>query len=213
MGTRSSARPTFDRAALGGVTVEVGPVCWRSTSHRCGPALEAIRRSWVQSVAHQRGRIQRLSRCVAGSFTPAIATRPVHGGGRNSTGPTISAAVLALSHWRVVVHASEPLPDFLTVEEAAKVLRIGRTAAYGLTRQWRVTGGEVGLPVVRFGRQLRVPRAALEAYAGGPLTTMPSVGRREKIHTSHSHPREVLSSRSWSSPASCADQLALFDSI
>lgn len=49
----------------------------------------------------------------------------------------------------------------LTVEEAAKVLRIGREAAYDLARQWRVTGGREGLPVVRFGRSLRVPRAAL----------------------------------------------------
>lgn len=63
---------------------------------------------------------------------------------------------------------TQRLPDFLTVEEAARVLRIGRTAAYGLTREWRATGE--GLPVVSFGRLLRVPRAALEAVAGGPLT-------------------------------------------
>ena len=62
--------------------------------------------------------------------------------------------------------AQELIPDFLTVEEAAKVLRIGRTAAYGLTQQWRATSGAAGLPVVRFGRQLRVPRAALENFAG-----------------------------------------------
>ncbi len=55
----------------------------------------------------------------------------------------------------------EDLPDVLTVEEAAKVLRIGRGAAYDLARQWRVTDGREGLPVVSFGRSLRVPRAAL----------------------------------------------------
>lgn len=65
---------------------------------------------------------------------------------------------------------TEPLPDFLTVEEAAAILRIGRTVAYALTRQWRATNGKVGIPVVSFGRQLRVPRAALEAIAGGPLS-------------------------------------------
>ena len=54
------------------------------------------------------------------------------------------------------------LPDILTVEEAATVLRIGRTSAYELARQWEATGGKQGLPVVRFGRLLRVPRAALE---------------------------------------------------
>jgi len=57
---------------------------------------------------------------------------------------------------------TEPPPAFLTVEEAAAVLRIGRTAAYALTRQWRATGGAEGLPVVRFGRLLRVPVHELE---------------------------------------------------
>lgn len=60
--------------------------------------------------------------------------------------------------------------DFLTVEEAARVLRIGRTAAYALARTWRETDGREGLPVVEFGRLLRVPRAALEAISGGPIT-------------------------------------------
>jgi excisionase family DNA binding protein len=60
----------------------------------------------------------------------------------------------------------EELPAFLTVEEAATVLRIGRTSAYLLCQRWRLTGGETGLPVVRVGRQLRVPRAALERMTG-----------------------------------------------
>ena len=55
----------------------------------------------------------------------------------------------------------EELPEVLTVEEAATVLRIGRTAAYELCRQWRTSGGRQGLPVVAFGRTLRVPKAAL----------------------------------------------------
>ena len=63
-------------------------------------------------------------------------------------------------------------PDFLTVEEAARVLRIGRTAAYELARRWRSTDGREGLPVVAFGRLLRVPRAALESISGGPITTV-----------------------------------------
>ena len=63
------------------------------------------------------------------------------------------------------------LPDFLTVEEAARVLRIGRTAAYGLARLWRDTSGREGLPVVSVGRLLRVPRAALEELAGGAITS------------------------------------------
>jgi excisionase family DNA binding protein len=70
--------------------------------------------------------------------------------------------------------AVEDLPNFLTVEEAAAILRIGRTAAYELARRYLATGGAEGLPVIRVGRQLRVPRAALEVWAGGPITRSPS---------------------------------------
>lgn len=61
------------------------------------------------------------------------------------------------------------LPDLLTVEEAAGVLRIGRTKAYAMAQEWRTTGGKSGLPVVDFGHVLRVPRHQLEAIVGGPL--------------------------------------------
>lgn len=62
-------------------------------------------------------------------------------------------------------------PTLYTVEEAAKLLRIGRTKAYALTQEWRATSGESGLPVVDFGHVLRVPRAALEKLLGVDLTT------------------------------------------
>ena len=67
-------------------------------------------------------------------------------------------------------------PDFLTVEEAGDVLRIGRTAAYQLAREFLATGGSTGIPVVRYGRQLRVPRCRLEDVLGGPLTWPPHAG-------------------------------------
>jgi excisionase family DNA binding protein len=57
--------------------------------------------------------------------------------------------------------ALDELPEVLTVEEAAAVLRIGRGAAYELAREWRDSGGRSGLPVVTLGRSLRVPREAL----------------------------------------------------
>jgi excisionase family DNA binding protein len=57
------------------------------------------------------------------------------------------------------------LPEFLTVEEAARVLRIGRTSAYLLAQHWRDTSG---LPVQALGRLLRVPRSALERMAVSP---------------------------------------------
>lgn len=60
-------------------------------------------------------------------------------------------------------------PQTLTIEEAAKVLRIGRTAAYALAREWRATNGRSGLPVLELGRTLRVPRRALQAMLSGGL--------------------------------------------
>lgn len=62
------------------------------------------------------------------------------------------------------------LPDLLTVEEAARVIRVGRTKAYAMAREWRATGGTTGLPVIDFGNALRVPRCQLEKLVGGPLT-------------------------------------------
>ena len=61
-------------------------------------------------------------------------------------------------------------PDFLTVEEAAVVLRIGRSKAYELAREYLATGGASGMPVIRLGKQLRVPRALLELWLGGSIT-------------------------------------------
>ncbi|MEK7424557.1 MAG: helix-turn-helix domain-containing protein [Actinomycetota bacterium] len=61
-------------------------------------------------------------------------------------------------------------PDFLTVDEAARVVRIGRTTAYDIARLFIATEGADGLPVVRFGKQMRVPRYRLEEWLGGPIT-------------------------------------------
>ena len=59
-------------------------------------------------------------------------------------------------------HRLADLPDLLTVEEAARYLRIGRGSAYELARRFRLTDGREGLPVLVLGRTLRVPRHALE---------------------------------------------------
>ncbi len=58
------------------------------------------------------------------------------------------------------------VPDLLTVEEAARLIRVGRTKAYAMAQEWRATGGRSGLPVVDFGHVLRVPRKALEQIIG-----------------------------------------------
>ena len=60
-------------------------------------------------------------------------------------------------------------PDFYTVEEAADRLRIGRTAAYLAAKEYRLTGGAEGLPVIAIRGSLRVPRRKLEEWAGGRL--------------------------------------------
>ena len=45
-------------------------------------------------------------------------------------------------------------PDFLTVEQAAEIVRIGRTSAYALAREYLATGGAEGLPVIRIGKKM-----------------------------------------------------------
>lgn len=75
----------------------------------------------------------------------------------------------------------ETAPDFLRIEEAAKVLRIGRTSAYELAREFLATAGVSGLPVVRIGHQLRVPRRRLEELAGGSIT-WPTAVRDLPLH-------------------------------
>ena len=49
------------------------------------------------------------------------------------------------------------LPPFLTVEQAAKELQLGRSKAYELTVEWERTAGRSGLPFVWFGHQKRIP--------------------------------------------------------
>ena len=57
-------------------------------------------------------------------------------------------------------------PDFLTLEETAQILRIGRNQAYELARVWRATGGERGCRWSSSAGRLRVPKAALMRLAG-----------------------------------------------
>ena len=66
------------------------------------------------------------------------------------------------------------LPEVLTVEEAAAALRVGRRLAYELAARYLATGGAEGLPVVRLGRCLRVPRAKLDQLlAADPAPLQP----------------------------------------
>ncbi len=54
------------------------------------------------------------------------------------------------------------LLPLLTVEEAARTMRIGRSKAYALARAYLRSSGTLGLPVIVFGPGcVRVPRWAL----------------------------------------------------
>jgi len=75
---------------------------------------------------------------------------------------------------------SETPPDFLTIEEAARVLRIGRTKAYAMSQEWRVTDGTSGIKVCEIGGQLRVPKAWLEEQLGAPVLVVPRPPDRAK---------------------------------
>lgn len=81
-------------------------------------------------------------------------------------------------------------PIFLTIEEAAAILRIGRTAAYLLARRWEDTGGAGGLPVVRFGRLLRVPVHELERLAAGAIDLTPGAPVRPTSEPEPTPPTE-----------------------
>jgi len=56
------------------------------------------------------------------------------------------------------------LPIMLTIDEAARVLRIGRSKAYEMAATYTSSVGTQGLPCLRLGDLLRVPKFALHEY-------------------------------------------------
>jgi excisionase family DNA binding protein len=82
---------------------------------------------------------------------------------------------------------TEP-PDLLTVEEAAVVLRVGRTTAYEFASGFLAGDHADGIPVVRIGRQKRVPRCKLEGLLGSPITwPLPTVGESTAPRATAAH--------------------------
>ncbi len=104
------------------------------------------------------------------------------------------------------------VPDFFTVEEAARILRISRSTAYRLVRLYLESGGREGLPVVVIGGLYRVPRLALEKLAGGPVH-LPGVAEvAPVVELVERRPVEVARRRARKHPgaagsASSSDQL------
>lgn len=69
-------------------------------------------------------------------------------------------AVLGFSSSRGVIPVSD-LPLALSVPQVAELLNIGRNTVYELVRSHQLRS-------VRIGRQIRIPRSALEDYLNGP---------------------------------------------
>ena len=69
--------------------------------------------------------------------------------------------------------ASVVVPDLLKVMEAAGVLRVGRTTAYDQVGKYLATEGADGMPCIRVGGQLRVPRVLFEEWLGFQITGWP----------------------------------------
>lgn len=61
------------------------------------------------------------------------------------------------------------MPKFLTVEQAAKLLQLGRSKTYALTVEWERSGGTTGIPFVWLGNQKRIPLDALMRWVDGQL--------------------------------------------
>ncbi len=78
----------------------------------------------------------------------------------------------------------------LTVEEAGELLRIGRTKAYAMAREWRETDGRSGLPVIDLGHVLRVPRRALEELIGADLADVSLARRIDESENTRVRPDE-----------------------
>jgi excisionase family DNA binding protein len=76
--------------------------------------------------------------------------------------------VTALDH-NIKECAVAEMPRFLTVEQAGKLLQLGRSKTYALTVEWDRTGGRSGIPFVWFGNQKRIPLDALMRWVDEQL--------------------------------------------
>jgi excisionase family DNA binding protein len=65
---------------------------------------------------------------------------------------------------------------FLRVREAAVILGISNSAAYELANAWLATDGRTGLPAMRTGRRILIPRAAIDQLAAVGSENGHSVG-------------------------------------
>ena len=78
----------------------------------------------------------------------------------------------------------DDLPILLKVDEAMRVLRIGRSKAYEMTTLYETSGGLKGLPCLRMGDVLRIPRFALEEFVttGRIVQLLPQPASDATVH-------------------------------
>lgn len=58
----------------------------------------------------------------------------------------------------------DDLPGMMRIEEAAAYLRVSKSHAYASVAEYERTDGESGMPAVRIGHAIRVPREALRQW-------------------------------------------------
>ena len=105
------------------------------------------------------------------------------------------------------------IPLLLTVEEAGELLRVGRTKAYAMTREWRETNGRSGLPVIDLGNVLRVPRKAIEDLIGVNLSAVSVPGGSNGVGVAVDRPPRHADKATRPTPtrkSRSTDQLDLF---
>lgn len=68
----------------------------------------------------------------------------------------------------------DDVAPILTVEQAAKILQLGRSKAYELTVEWERSAGRSGIPFVWVGNQKRIPRDALSRWLEEQLGRSPA---------------------------------------
>ena len=65
------------------------------------------------------------------------------------------------------------LPPTLSVEQAGRLLGLGRSTAYVEARRYLATDGREGLPALRFGRVVRCPTRQIMRLLGYDETALP----------------------------------------
>lgn len=73
----------------------------------------------------------------------------------------VTMVLPSVAHLRWGVVSLHDLPLALSVPQVAELLNIGRNTVYELVRSHQLRS-------VRIGRQIRIPRSALEDYLNGP---------------------------------------------